>query len=92
MRQIPKATTQLIPPDHERCQAEKPNGHGSMTLGGSPGRVRCDAKPTVIAVERTAGADGQRGSMSLCDGCRAQLDMQCPGLADYLPVSTQAAP
>jgi hypothetical protein len=56
----------LIPPDLERCQAEKPNGHTFMTLGGSPGRERCKDKPTVIVKEKKPGKDGQCGSMTLC--------------------------
>lgn len=59
----------LTPPDPERCQAEIPNGYSFMTLGGSPGRVRCPNKPCVIATEVKPGPDGQHGSMSLCASC-----------------------
>jgi hypothetical protein len=68
----------LTPPDLKQCQAEKPNGHTFMTLGGKPGMVRCDRKPTVILTENKPGADGQKGSMSLCDGCLAQFRKQMP--------------
>lgn len=61
----------LTPPDLKRCQAEKPNGHSFMTLGGVPGRVRCEDKPTVIVTEVVPGPDGRRGSMSLCHHCWA---------------------
>lgn len=61
----------LIPPDLERCQAEIPNGHSFMTLGGRPGRTRCKDKPTVIIEEIVPGKDGQRGSMALCHPCWA---------------------
>ena len=56
----------LTPPDPERCQAEI---GGAFTLG--PGRVRCNSAPTVIVEELTPGPDGQKGSMSLCGGCRS---------------------
>ena len=59
----------LTPPDLKRCQAEKPNGHNFMTLGGSPGLKRCAANPKFIITEREAAEDGQHGSMSLCADC-----------------------
>ncbi len=61
----------LIPPDMNRCQAEKPNGHTFMTLGGRPGRERCTDLPAWLATEKEPAPDGQIGSMSLCDDCRA---------------------
>jgi len=61
----------LIPPDIKQCQAEKPSGHTFMTLGGRPGLVRCSNKPTYVITETKKGADGKRGSMSLCDSCLA---------------------
>jgi hypothetical protein len=66
-----KELAALIPPDLKRCQAEKPNGHSFMTLGGVPGRERCTDKPTVVVTEVAPGADGRRGSMSLCHHCWA---------------------
>lgn len=60
---------QLTPPDPKQCQAEKPNGHSFMTLGGIPGHVRCSEKPAAIVYETKEGADGLKGSMSLCDSC-----------------------
>lgn len=63
----------LTPPDIDQCQAEKPNGQSFMTLGGGPGYVRCADEPTVIATENKAGRDGLKGSMSLCDECKAKL-------------------
>jgi hypothetical protein len=62
--------SKLTPPDLERCQAEKPNGHTFLTLGGSPGRVRCDSRPVFVAKELHPGEDGQCGSMSLCAKCQ----------------------
>lgn len=61
----------LEPPDLKRCQAEVPNGHSFMTLGGRPGRERCKNKPTVIIEEVVPGKDGQRGSMAVCHSCWA---------------------
>lgn len=75
----------LTPPDLERCQAEKPNGHSFMTLGGRPGRVRCDDKPTVIVTENEPGPDGQQGSMALCGHCLGVFQKQMP--KDYATVS-----
>lgn len=59
----------LTPPDPKRCQAEVPNGHSFMTLGGRPGRERCKKAPSCIIVEVAPGKDGRCGSMSLCDDC-----------------------
>lgn len=52
-------------------------------------RVRCDNKPTVIAIEKTPGDDGERGSMSLCDECLEAMDKQV-GLqgVDIEPIHT----
>lgn len=73
-----KAKKPLTPPDFDRCQAEKPNGHSFMTLGGRPGLERCDRKPTVLVTEKKPGADGRAGSMTLCDGCLAVFRKQMP--------------
>lgn len=58
----------LTPPDVKRCQAEKADG-SFMTLG-PVSRERCKNAPVVIATERKAGPDGQKGSMSLCAECQ----------------------
>ena len=79
MRSHPRSSTpsskkSLIPPDLNRCQAEKP-GNGPFVIGGEIGnpkngyRIRCRNKPTVIATEKKPGKDGRCGSMSLCDEC-----------------------
>lgn len=79
MKQRAKADTGLIPPDRTRCQAEVPNGHSFMTLGGHlPGRARCDNRPSVIVVEQVPGKDGKRGSMSLCERCLGVFRQQIP--------------
>lgn len=68
----------LIPPDPNQCQAEVPVGTNAFTIGGPNMfvRERCKNKPTVIVKENKPGPDGQRGSMSLCDGCLKQLVKQ----------------
>lgn len=62
-----KKATPLIPPDKTRCQAEV--RAGSFMSFGVPSWVRCNNAPSVIATETTAGGDGRRGSMALCDEC-----------------------
>ena len=79
-----KKLKKLTPPDVERCQAEKPNGHSFMTLGGRPALERCDRKPTVIVTESKRMLDGFQGSMALCDGCLAVFRRQMP--KDYATV------
>lgn len=74
-----KASADLIPADPKRCQAEVPNGHSFMTLGGRPGgRVRCSNVPAVIVTEQVPGADGKCGSMSLCESCHVVFKRQMP--------------
>jgi hypothetical protein len=71
----------LTPPDLSRCQADVPNGHSFMTLGGRPGLERCTNATAVVVEEREPGSDGQRGSMGLCGRCLgvAQGGPGCPG-------------
>lgn len=69
---------QLTPPDLERCQALRPNGHNFMTLGGRPGFEQCESKPTVIVTENELDENGQKGSMSLCASCLLQFEKQMP--------------
>lgn len=80
----------LIPPDKERCQAEKPNGPFRM---GGPAYSRCSSRPLFIATERKKGPDGQRGSMSLCATCYAVLVRQLgPKHVTLKPIQKGAAP
>jgi hypothetical protein len=75
----------LIPPDPNQCQALIQEG-SFMTLGPRPW-VRCTSKPTVIATERKAGSDGERGSMSLCDSCKgAMIEKLGHSFADFAPI------
>lgn len=77
----------LIAPDIDQCQAEKPNGYNFMTLGGVPGLVRCDSKPDVLVTERKPGKDGLTGSMSLCNDCWSVMLKQCgPDFASAAPI------
>ena len=77
-------SVKLIPPDLERCQAEKPNGVTFMTLGGRKEMIRCIDKPTVIVREKKPGGDGQCGSMTLCTSCLLQFMTQMsPSQQDY---------
>lgn len=87
-RKAPKKA--LTPPDMKRCQAEKPNGHTFMTLGGSPGLERCKSKPSLIVTENKPDKDGRKGSMTLCASCFVQFGLQIPeGFATVatIPVS-----
>jgi hypothetical protein len=49
-----------------------------MTLGGSPGRVRCSAKSAILAIENKPGKNGYTGSMSLCADCLEVFQKQMP--------------
>jgi hypothetical protein len=72
-------------PDVERCQCEWTAG-SFMTLGPRP-VVRCDQRPTVIAVEKQESKKFRvRGAMSLCEMHREALERQQPGMAEYRPV------
>lgn len=75
----------LIPPDKERCQAEKPNGYTWATLGGVPGLVRCSNVPLVIATEVEPDFhDKLIGSMSLCGDCMKKMQEQLgPGYCTF---------
>ena len=79
--------TKLIPPDRKRCQAEK--RVGTFLSFGPPTMVRCNARPRWIATEEVARAsDGLRGSMSLCDECRAACERLMSLTAiSYLPIT-----
>lgn len=66
-------TKQLVPYDPQRCQVEKIESTPFRLGGPSRTVTRCANKPIVIAVEiaveKEAGSDGQRGSMSICCEC-----------------------
>lgn len=66
----------LEPPDLKQCQTEI-RSYTPFIMGGPVKQVtRCKAKPEWIATEAKPGADGQRGSMSLCTSCKGILVMQ----------------
>ncbi len=68
---MPNKKVKLIPPDKKQCQADKPNpNHSFMSFGIHPKYIRCENKPTVILYATVVtNADGQKGSMSLCNDC-----------------------
>lgn len=59
--------SKLEPADLTRCQAERVDNF--MVIGGNYKPHRCTNTPTVLVTEKKKGADGRRGSMSLCDSC-----------------------
>jgi hypothetical protein len=61
----------LEPPDKKQCQADVPNGTNFGRVDVL--RVRCTTKPIVIVKEKKPGADGRRGSMSLCGACLTEF-------------------
>lgn len=63
-----KKKAPLTPPDMIRCQVEFHTG-SFMSLG-KPKPVRCGHKAKWVATEQKPGADGRRGSMSVCHGCK----------------------
>ena len=68
MKKTTTKKVKLIPPDRKQCQVMIRNG-SFMTFGPVTPK-RCTNKPAVIiAYENKPGADGQRGSMSLCKSC-----------------------
>jgi hypothetical protein len=76
---------ELIPPDLDRCQAERKEG--SFMTFGPRSMIRCKNKPTVIAYENKPGKDGLRGSMSLCPFCLAKfLEILGPDYAEVQPI------
>lgn len=83
-------TQNLIPPDLNQCQAEKPNGVTFMTLGGKFKMERCTNKPLYIATENVAGKDGLIGSMSLCEDCKDVFIKQMgSNFATIVPIKTE---
>jgi len=67
--------------DSQRCQAEKKEG-SFMTLGPRK-YIRCQNKPTWVAVDIRAGSFC--GAMSLCDECKKVCEIQMPS-AKYQPL------
>jgi hypothetical protein len=62
----------LIPPDLERCQAERLEG-SFMTFGPME-RIRCKNTAVWVAKEKRPPEKGMPcGSMSLCDKCKEKL-------------------
>lgn len=78
--------TALTPPDVLQCQTDIPNGENSFTLGGGHKMVRCTNAAAFIVTEVEPGADGQCGSMSVCDECKAVLIEQMGPSIDKLAI------
>jgi hypothetical protein len=90
--------TELEPVDVFRCQTDVP-GNGPFTMGGVIGdpkngyRVRCENQAAFIAIEKTPGADGRTGAMSVCDKCQPVLLEQCgENFAHLVPIKTLKDP
>lgn len=80
--------TDLIPPDRERCQAER-HHYSPFTMGGNVHKtVRCANKPVLIITETAPGSDGKKGSMALCAHCYAVFHKQFP----TKPLALEALP
>lgn len=78
--------TALTPPDVLQCQTDIPNGENAFTLGGGHKMVRCTNAAAFIVTEVEPGADGQCGSMSVCDECKAVLIEQMGPSIDKLAI------
>lgn len=72
--------SKIEPINFDQCQAEVPNGHTFMTMGGRPGRIQCTNAPLYILREVEPGDDGQHGHMSLCESCFGVFKKQMPDL------------
>ena len=83
----------LTPPDRKQCQAERRTAT-FLSLGGDCMKlIRCKNKPIVIAKENKPGADGQRGSMSLCRSCLGILVQQLgANYCAFIPITTHTIP
>lgn len=73
--------SQLVPPDLERCQAEIPRGNAFSF--GPVKMVRCNHTPVYIITEKKADSQGQKGSMSVCQGCLQQAYKQMPNKINH---------
>jgi hypothetical protein len=60
----------VLMPDLDRCQAQSRATHGPFMLGPRPEWVRCAKAARWLAIEGKPSADGLRGVMALCGGCR----------------------
>jgi hypothetical protein len=80
----------LIPLDLERCQAEVTIYHPFLMGGSVRQTKRCEKKPTWLAKEAKAGKDGRRGSMTLCDECKAECEEQMRGRVQFSSLKTRS--
>jgi hypothetical protein len=71
---------ELPPPDLNQCESVITPAYSFMTLG-RPSPRRCTNLPAYVAKENQTQRDGQRGSMSVCEDCAAELQRKMPGYA-----------
>lgn len=84
MKKKPKP---LEPVSHEACQADVKGPYSPFQLGAPPPRFRpCGKKPIWYARETKAGADGRKGAMSLCAGCKAECEKRSDGSISFEPL------
>lgn len=76
----------LTPPDLKRCQAEFPHFNAFVMGGPTTTWTRCEKPPTWIVKETKPGADGRKGSMSLCDDCKVACAARMSSIA-FEPIS-----
>ena len=67
---------ELIPPDSTRCQCFITPAHGPFRFGPRSKPEQCSNLTTFIATEKKPGADGEKGSMSICLSCYMELVKQ----------------
>lgn len=60
--------------DPNQCQAN-PNvlDWSPFSLGPMPTPIRCQNKPTYLAMEIVPGRDGKKGMMTLCTSCTDKM-------------------
>ncbi len=65
----------LDPVDTKRCMAESKESQAAFRLGDPPKHwVRCDRKPSIVAIEPKQDRSKVRGAMSLCRSCAVQCE------------------
>lgn len=74
----------------EGLESHGPIGAFMMGPQAAARVYRCEHPPIVIAREVRPAADGQRGSMSLCESCKAKMVEQCGiDFATFKPITAR---
>ena len=82
-----KSKKPLEPVSHEECQADIREAYSPFQLGAPPPRYKpCGKRPTWYARETKAGSDGQKGSMALCDECKAVCESRLGNKISFEPL------